>query len=65
MPTLNFTIFKNLVKLAFNQRRKTLRNALKSLNFSLPADLANKRAEEVAITTYVQICQNISSLESK
>lgn len=46
-----------LVKAAFNQRRKTLRNALKS---TLPADalndeLMNKRAEQLAVADFVTL----------
>ncbi|HXS38301.1 MAG TPA: 16S rRNA (adenine(1518)-N(6)/adenine(1519)-N(6))-dimethyltransferase RsmA [Flavipsychrobacter sp.] len=49
--------FINLVKAAFNQRRKTLRNALKS---TLPADLLaepimDKRAEQLSVTDFVGI----------
>src|ERR1043165_3720283 len=47
--------FINLVKAAFNQRRKTLRNALKS---SLPAEalthpLMDKRAEQLAVSDFI------------
>lgn len=59
LPSIDFILFKNLVKRAFNQRRKTLRNALKSLAIPLSSELANKRAEELSITTYIQLCQNI------
>ena len=46
-----------LVKAAFNQRRKTLRNALKS---NLPAEaltdaLMNKRAEQLAVSDFVYL----------
>jgi 16S rRNA (adenine1518-N6/adenine1519-N6)-dimethyltransferase len=46
-----------LVKAAFNQRRKTLRNALKS---TLPADalsgnLMDKRAEQLTIASFVEL----------
>jgi 16S rRNA (adenine1518-N6/adenine1519-N6)-dimethyltransferase len=46
-----------LVKAAFNQRRKTLRNALKS---TLPAEaladeLMSKRAEQLAVADFVQL----------
>lgn len=46
--------FFNLVKTAFNQRRKTLRNACKGL-FSpdvLEDDIFNKRAEQLSITDF-------------
>lgn len=49
--------FITLVKGAFNQRRKTLRNALKSY---LPAEalshpLMDKRAEQLAVTDFVEL----------
>ena len=56
-------IFKQIVKAGFNQRRKTLRNALKS--FSLEnelshTDLLKKRAEELSVDEFViitKVCQ--------
>ena len=49
--------FKNLVKAAFGQRRKTLRNALKS---SLPpealeTDQMSLRAEQLSVADFVKI----------
>ena len=57
-------LFKQIVKVGFNQRRKTLRNALKS--FSLESelshtDLLRKRAEELSVEDFITItklCQN-------
>ena len=57
-------LFKQIVKVGFNQRRKTLRNALKS--FSLESELAHtdllrKRAEELSVEDFITItklCQN-------
>jgi 16S rRNA (adenine1518-N6/adenine1519-N6)-dimethyltransferase len=50
--------FKMIVKQGFNNRRKTLRNALKSLN--LPEhlkenEILNKRAEELSVTDFVYL----------
>ena len=49
--------FKVVVKTAFNQRRKTLRNALKSLTFAtVPNEhLLTLRAERLSVEDYVQI----------
>lgn len=49
--------FKTFVKAAFNQRRKTLRNGLKSI---LPAeklqdDIFNKRAEQLSVKEFVDL----------
>ena len=55
-----------LVKAAFNQRRKTLRNALKSI---LPAEaltdkLMDKRAEQLAVQDFVYLYKQYGSLKS-
>jgi len=52
--------FINLVKTAFNQRRKTLRNALKGL---LPAEalqleIMNKRAEQLSVSDFADLYKN-------
>jgi len=55
-------LFKKLVKQGFNNRRKTLRNALKSLN--LPAQflthpLLDKRAEQLAVSDFIFLTQSV------
>ena len=55
-------LFKKVVKAGFNQRRKTLRNALKamSLNYDqVPADLLDKRAEQLSHQDFEQITRMI------
>lgn len=56
------SLFKKVVKTAFNQRRKTLRNALKSLNLT-PGDelndMLNKRAEQLSVKDFVFITGNL------
>ncbi len=50
--------FKMVVKTAFNQRRKTLRNALKSVNLPIEVtsgDLFNKRAEQLSLQDFINI----------
>lgn len=51
-------LFVSVVKTGFNQRRKTLRNALKPLGLSLdaiPDDLLQKRAEQLSVANFVSI----------
>lgn len=55
-------LFTALVKKAFNQRRKTLRNALKNIeqeqNCTLvdpPADYMDKRAEQLSVSDYIRL----------
>lgn len=49
--------FKKIVKAAFGQRRKTLRNALKGFwsNEAMKADIFNKRAEQLSIADFVAL----------
>lgn len=49
--------YKNLVKTAFNQRRKTLRNAVKSLFYAdaLQDPIFNKRAEQLSIEDFATL----------
>lgn len=57
-------LFTLVVKTGFNQRRKTLRNALRQLNMPLDAvsaDLLAKRAEQLSVADFIQITNNISS----
>lgn len=58
-------MLKQVVKAAFNQRRKTLRNSLnfwtKDRNIALPDDLANRRAEELTPGTFVELARYLSS----
>jgi len=51
-------LFKTIVKTAFNQRRKTLRNALKSIAPSpalLAGELFDLRAERLSINDFVNL----------
>jgi 16S rRNA (adenine1518-N6/adenine1519-N6)-dimethyltransferase len=55
-------LFVQVVKQAFNTRRKTLRNALKNLN--LPSEIStleimNKRAEQLSVESFVHLTQLI------
>lgn len=50
-------VFRKVVKTAFNQRRKKLRNAISSLGLSdeLLGDFAAKRAEELSVSDFIEI----------
>ncbi|NVN94488.1 MAG: 16S rRNA (adenine(1518)-N(6)/adenine(1519)-N(6))-dimethyltransferase RsmA [Bacteroidetes bacterium] len=51
-------LFFRVVKTAFNQRRKTLRNALGVFTFDadkLPADILAKRAEQLSVEDFVNL----------
>lgn len=54
--------FFRVVKMAFNQRRKTLRNALKQLQINwenVPGNLAGKRAEELNVNEFIAIVKDM------
>ena len=54
---IDISTFKQVVKLGFNQRRKTLRNSLKSI---LPdevrdEEIFNKRPEQLEVQEFIEI----------
>ncbi|TAF35448.1 MAG: ribosomal RNA small subunit methyltransferase A [Cytophagales bacterium] len=51
--------FVRVVKTAFNQRRKTLRNALKPLTDSVLPQFAEKRAETLSVADFVLLTNSI------
>jgi 16S rRNA (adenine1518-N6/adenine1519-N6)-dimethyltransferase len=59
-PECRFKSLSLVVKTAFNQRRKTLSNSLKSLKgikpgFEIPAEFAGKRAEQLSVDDFVRM----------
>jgi 16S rRNA (adenine1518-N6/adenine1519-N6)-dimethyltransferase len=55
-------LFVTVVKTAFNQRRKTLRNALSSIQFDTNDEITllfTKRAEQLGVAEFVFITQNV------
>ncbi len=62
IPDIPYDYFKKIVKTAFNQRRKTLRNSLKSYNLSdnlKQARIFAKRPEQLSPAEFVQLAQMI------
>lgn len=62
---LDISLFKQVVKLGFNQRRKTLRNSLKSI---LPEevkeeDIFNQRPEQLSVSQFLEICEMIEKFK--
>ncbi|MDR2556377.1 MAG: 16S rRNA (adenine(1518)-N(6)/adenine(1519)-N(6))-dimethyltransferase RsmA [Bacteroidales bacterium] len=59
--------FVTVVKTAFNQRRKTLSNALKPLTQKekVPGRFASKRAEELSVEDFTDLTEWIASLRSQ
>ena len=55
-------ILESLLKYAFKQKRKKLRNALKNFNFDRKIDsILDKRAEELSINDFELLAQNVNS----
>ncbi|MFN3917356.1 MAG: 16S rRNA (adenine(1518)-N(6)/adenine(1519)-N(6))-dimethyltransferase RsmA [Flavobacteriales bacterium] len=52
--------FKLVVKTAFNQRRKTLRNSLKSITDSIPEPFSQKRPEQLSPQEFIELTTEIS-----
>ena len=55
-------LFKQIVKTAFNQRRKTLRNSLKSVNqgkVDTSSTLWDKRPEQLGVEAFVELTNSI------
>lgn len=50
------SLFKSVVKMGFNQRRKTLRNALKALQLPDNAFMS-KRAEQLSVADFLELTQ--------
>jgi 16S rRNA (adenine1518-N6/adenine1519-N6)-dimethyltransferase len=57
------TLFVKVVKIGFNQRRKTLRNALKQLSLPLdavPEQLLSLRAEQLSVNDFITLTKSLS-----
>lgn len=65
----NEQLFKTVVKTAFNQRRKTLRNSLKPLGVNDEAlfadEIFNKRPEQLDVQAFVDLTKRIEASISK
>lgn len=56
----DFKFFKNVVKAAFNQRRKTLRNALSLYETSkIPEEYLPKRAEQLSVNDFIRLYKKL------
>ncbi|MBI3234052.1 MAG: 16S rRNA (adenine(1518)-N(6)/adenine(1519)-N(6))-dimethyltransferase RsmA [Bacteroidetes bacterium] len=62
---LDEKLFKNVVKTAFNQRRKTMRNSIRSLITDpefLKEEIFNKRPEELSVAEFHELSNQIFKL---
>ncbi|MBM3405000.1 MAG: 16S rRNA (adenine(1518)-N(6)/adenine(1519)-N(6))-dimethyltransferase RsmA [Bacteroidetes bacterium] len=61
-PTCPEDLFFKVVKAAFNQRRKTLRNALHAFSFDpqfRKSRLLGRRAEQLGVADFIRICKQV------
>ena len=64
LPSIDYQYLKKIVKTAFNQRRKTLRNSLKSYNLSpqlKQARIFAKRPEQLSPDEFVELAKMIKN----
>ena len=63
---VNKKFFRGVVKTAFNQRRKTLRNSLKPFlqNSSIDADLLAKRPEQLSIDDFIMLAKQLEGSQN-
>ena len=52
-------LFFRVIKTGFNQRRKTLRNALKPLGVELDSPYLDKRAEQLSVEDFVALTNSV------
>jgi len=57
----NEELFMKVVKTAFNQRRKMLRNSLKGFGGSLPEEYAQKRPEQLSVNAFIDLTRKIET----
>lgn len=60
-------LFFKVVKTAFNQRRKTMRNSLKSLlpEQNLNYDIFNLRPEQLSVTDFIELTNLVQQIQSQ
>jgi 16S rRNA (adenine1518-N6/adenine1519-N6)-dimethyltransferase len=54
--------FATVVKTAFNQRRKMMRNSLKSICEEIPVIYADKRPEQLSVADFIELARLIENL---
>jgi len=61
----NEVLFVEVVKAAFNLRRKMLRNSLKSICEDLPLIYADKRPEQLSVNDFIELTKFIENLKKQ
>ena len=55
-------LFFKVVKTAFNQRRKMLRNSLREFGKELPSGYAEKRPEQLSVEDFIELTVSVENL---
>jgi 16S rRNA (adenine1518-N6/adenine1519-N6)-dimethyltransferase len=58
-------LFVEVVKAAFNLRRKMLRNSLKGICENLPERFADKRPEQLSVADFIELATIIEDLKKE
>ena len=58
-------LFVKVVKAAFNQRRKMLRNSLREFGVELSSEFAEKRPEQLSVEDFIRLTISTENLEKK
>jgi 16S rRNA (adenine1518-N6/adenine1519-N6)-dimethyltransferase len=58
----NETLFIEVVKAAFNHRRKMLRNSLKEICENVPEEYADKRPEQLSVKDFIDLTTSVENL---
>ncbi len=61
----NEKLYKQIIKTAFNQRRKMLSNSLKSILVNLDAEVPylKKRPEELSVNQFIELCRSVEGIK--
>ncbi len=60
----NEKLFVEVVKAAFNHRRKMLRNSLKEICENVPEKYADKRPEQLSVTDFIDLTTSVENLKN-
>ena len=58
-------LFVKVVKTAFNQRRKMLRNSIKEICENIPEEFAEKRPEQLSVDAFIRLVCAVEKLEKE
>lgn len=58
-PDVSYEKLKKMVKLAFNMRRKMLRNSLKEIGLTAEHPFATKRPEQLSVNDFCTLCKDL------